>query len=286
MNILFIGSSGALSSVPFKSLLSSSHSISAVAVQNPIQFDNKIIALENESLALAANHSAIPVIDMSQPVDEIVKRCSDLAIDVILVSCYGKRLPGKIINLAAAGCYNMHPSLLPGFRGPEPIFWQMKYAVAVGVSWHEVTHDFDAGDIVTQQGVTLDDGASYYEISSQLAENGALLMHQLLAELDAGRLTTVPQDNDSASYYPYPSADDFEIDVNYSARQLYNFMTGTQAFAQPYSYQSANQRFFLDKALEFDTNLELETTEIQGDRLYIPCNEGVLIVAYTDKIVV
>ncbi len=74
MNILFIGSSGALSLVPFKSLLSSSHSISAVGVQNPIQFDNKIIALENESLALAANHSSIPVIDMSQPVDEIVKR--------------------------------------------------------------------------------------------------------------------------------------------------------------------------------------------------------------------
>ncbi len=180
----------------------------------------------------------------------------------------------------------MHPSLLPGFRGPEPIFWQMKYAVAVGVSWHKVTHDFDTGEIVAQQRITLDDGASYYEISSQLAENGALLMHQLLAELDSGKLMMASQDNDSASYYPYPSADDFEIDVNYSARQLYNFMTGTRAFAQPYSYQSGNQRFSLDEALDFDTNLELDTAEIQDDRLYIPSNEGVLIVSYTDKIVI
>ena len=139
MNIFFIGSSGALSLVPFKSLLSSGHSISAVGVQDPIQFDNKIIALENESLALAANHSSIPVVDMSQPVDDIVKQLSAHVIDVILVSCYGKRLPDRIIKLASAGCYNMHPSLLPGFRGPEPIFWQMKYAVAIGVSWHMVT---------------------------------------------------------------------------------------------------------------------------------------------------
>jgi methionyl-tRNA formyltransferase len=286
MNILFVGSSGELSLVPFKSLLMSSHSISAVAVQNPIRFDNKIIALENESLALAAKHSSIPVIDMSQAVDEIAKRCSDYAIDVILVSCYGKRIPDRIINLATGGCFNMHPSLLPEFRGPEPIFWQMKKAVDIGVSWHKVDHHFDTGDIVAQQRIVLDDGASFAEISSQLAENGALLMHQLLAELDSGQLAMIPQENENASYYPYPSAGDFEIDVNYSAQQLYNFMKGTQAFAQSYRYQSGNQLFSLDAALDFDTNLELDATELQGNRLYIPCNEGVLIVTYTDKIAI
>lgn len=286
MNILFIGSSGALSLVPFKSLLMSSHSISAVAVQDPIQFDNKIIALENESLALAAKHSSIPVIDMSQAVDEIVRQCCDFAIDVILVSCYGKRIPDRIINLAIGGCYNMHPSLLPGFRGPEPIFWQMKKAVDAGVSWHKVEHDFDTGAIVAQQRIALDDGASYDEINTQLAESGTLLLHQLLAELDSGQLAMEPQDDESSSYYPYPSAGDFEIDVNYSAHQLYNFMKATRVFARPYRYLSGKQLFSLDVALDFDTNLELDTTEIQGNRLYIPCNEGVLIVSYTDKIVI
>lgn len=286
MNIFFIGSSGALSLVPFKSLLSSGYNISAAGTYSPIAFDTKIIALENESLALAANQSAIPVIDLSQPVDEIVKRCSGLVIDVILVSCYGKRLPDEIINLASAGCYNMHPSLLPAFRGPEPVFWQMKKAADVGVSWHKVSHDFDAGDIVEQQRIILDDGASYHQISSHLAENGALMMHRLLAELDSDSLTVVPQDEAEASYYPYPSADDFEIDTDYSARQLYNFMRATEAFALPYRYRSGGQCFFLDKALEFDNNLELETLEIQGNRLYIPSNEGVLIAGYTDKIVI
>jgi methionyl-tRNA formyltransferase len=284
MNIFFIGSSGALSLAPFKSLLSSSYTISAVGTQSPVAFENKIIALENESLALAANQSAIPVIDMSQPVDEIVSQCSDYKFDAILMSCYGKRLPEAIIRLAAGGCYNMHPSLLPAFRGPEPVFWQMKYGADVGVSWHKVSHGFDAGDIVAQQRVKLDDGASYFDISSQLAENGAQLMHKFLAELDSGKLTVVPQDEAGVSYYPYPSADDFEIDTNYSARQLFNFMRGTEAFTQPYRYRSGRQCFLLDKALDFDTDLALESTQIERDRLYIPCNEGVLIVSYTDKI--
>ncbi|MBT8135307.1 MAG: hypothetical protein KJO03_12415, partial [Gammaproteobacteria bacterium] len=148
MNILFIGSSGALSLTPFKSLLSSPHSISAVATHRPITFEKKIFALENESLALAANQADIPVIDTSQPVDDIIRRCSDHKIDVILMSCYGKRLPDEIINLPVAGCYNMHPSLLPAYRGPDPIFWQLKYSAELGVSWHQVVSDFDAGDVI------------------------------------------------------------------------------------------------------------------------------------------
>ena len=286
MNILFIGSSGALSLTPFKSLLSSSHNISAVATYRPITFENKIIALENESLALAARQLDIPVIDMSQPVDALVKQLSEQQFDVILMSCFSKRLPAEIIDLPAAGCFNMHPSLLPSYRGPEPIFWQLKYGAVVGVSWHRVVNEFDAGDVVAQQGVKLEDGASYHEISSKLAEKGAQLMLRFLAELDGGRLTAVAQDNKLASYHPYPSANDFDIDTSYSARQLYNFMLGTEAFAQPYRYLSDSQHFFLDKPLAYDADRSIQSTRVEHDRLYIPCNGGVLIASYTDKITI
>ena len=126
MNILYIGSSGALSLTPFHKLLSSAYSVAAVAVHKPIQFQNKIIALENESLALAATRAEVPVIDLSQALADLIKQISDISIDVILMSCYSRRLPDAIINLPSKGCYNMHPSLLPRYRGPEPIFWQSR----------------------------------------------------------------------------------------------------------------------------------------------------------------
>ena len=64
MNILYIGSSAALSLIPFKKLLASANSISAVGVYKPLIFEHKVIALENESSALSAQLHAIPVIDL------------------------------------------------------------------------------------------------------------------------------------------------------------------------------------------------------------------------------
>lgn len=284
MNIFYIGSAGALSLIPFKKLLSEKFKVSAVGVASPITFDKKIIALENASLALAANASLIPVIDLSLSVPDIVAQCEEYSIDVILMSCYGRRLPDEIINLASKGCFNMHPSLLPRFRGAEPVFWQMKLAADVGVSWHRVLHDFDAGDIVAQKKVLLDDGANYSEITLQLAEAGAALMPALLSDLKKNKLHSSPQNPATASYYPYPQQHDFEIDLNYSAQQIYNFMTATQAFAMPYRCRLAGRQFYLDEALDYDNNLALESAEVQGKRLYIPCNGGVLIASYTDKI--
>lgn len=170
MNIFYIGSSGALSLVPFKKLLSSNNTVAAVGVFNPVVLHSKVIALENESLALAANQHDILLVDLSQPLAKILEQCEKCSIDIILMSCYSKRLPGELINIADKGCFNMHPSLLPQYRGPEPIFWQMKEASEMGVSWHQVSHAFDAGDLVSQQKVFVNEGAAYAEINQQLAE--------------------------------------------------------------------------------------------------------------------
>jgi len=284
MNILFIGSSGALSLIPFKKLLASEHTISAVAVYRPVLFDKKIIALENESLALAANQSGIPVIDFSQPVEAIRQQCRKYEINIMLMSCYSKRLSEDIFCLAEYGCYNMHPSLLPQFRGPEPVFWQYKLAAETGVSWHRVTAVLDAGDIVARKEIIMDDGLDYFQVNHKLATQGADLILPVLAGIESEHLHTVCQNSAMASYYPYPQADDFVIDTAYTAQQLYNFMCATRAFNQVFRYQSAGYLFYLDTALDYDNNLTLDAVEIQANRLYIPCNVGVLIATYTDKI--
>ncbi len=283
MNILFIGSSGALSLAPFKRLLATEYSIKAVGIYKPVVFDNKIIALENESLALAANQSEIPVLDLSQSFQNIDDQCKKYSIDIILMSCYSKRLPDEIINLPAKGCFNMHPSLLPHFRGPEPIFWQMKMAEELGVSWHQVVSELDAGSIVSHKKVHLEEGARYSEINLQLAEIGADLMLELLADIEDETLTFTPQDAEAASYYPYPEQHDFTIDLSGSAQTAFNFMCATRVFAYSYLCQFGNHQFLLDEALDYDNNRSLETVEVHGNSLYIPCNEGVLIASYTDK---
>lgn len=284
MNILYIGSSGALSLLPFKQLITSRHSIVAVGLNNPIVFNNRIIALENESLALAANQLDIPLIDLAQSQQAVYQQCTKLSVDVIVMSCYNRRLPDELIRLADKGCFNMHPSLLPNYRGSEPIFWQMKDASEVGVSWHRVVHDFDAGEVVAQQKVSLQEGLSYSEINLRLAKAGADLLPGLLAGLTAGTLTGVKQNPELASYYTYPKGDDFVVDTTWSARRAYNFMTSTRAFNYPYVCQIGSHRYLLDKAVDYDNNDTLLEAEVKADRLYIPFKEGVLVATFAAKL--
>ncbi len=109
-------------------------------------------------------------------------------------------------------------------------------------------------------------------------------MPALLTDLSSGSVAQTPQQQDMASYYPYPEQNDFIIDTQQSARQLFNFMSATQIFAQPYLCDHGLYRYTLEKVLDYDNNARLETVEVQADSLYIPCNDGVLIASYTDKI--
>lgn len=289
MNILYIGSSGPLSLVPFRKLLSSEHSVVAAGVYKPLKIDikgieSRVIALENDSLALAAQQQHVPVVDLSGDIADIIRQCSQYSIDIIVMSCYGKRLPQEIVRLAGKGCFNMHPSLLPGFRGPEPIFWQMKKAANVGVSWHRVVDELDAGDIVAQQRINVHDGAGYAEIAMQLAEAGATLLLHLLDKLAENGLLSVKQQTEFVSYYPYPDKKDFEIEPSWTAQHAYNFMRATQVFGQHYTYQSGGVIYQLGTAVDYDSNRQLEAAEINDSRLYIPCKDGVLITTYAGKI--
>lgn len=203
------------------------------------------------------------------------------------MSCYSKRLPQKIIGLASKGCFNMHPSLLPKYRGAEPVFWQMKAADDVGVSWHHVDADFaadlDSGAIVAQKKILLDDGLSHTEISSLAATRGADLMISLLAKLSDDELGSTKQDNELASYQSYPRAEDFVVDLNWTAQHAYNFMKATEKFGYHHQCKIGSQIYLLDKALDYDNNDSLVDVEVKGNVLYIPCNEGVLIARYTGK---
>jgi len=284
MKIMYIGSAGALSLKPFHALCEMDLPPVAVGAHRPIEFKNKIIALESESLALAANQRDIPVMDLSAPIERILEQCEALSIDTILMSCYPKRLPERLIEFVIGDCFNMHPSLLPGFRGPEPIFWQMKLTAETGVSWHRATAEFDAGDIVAQSNVLLDEGDSYDEICQALANKGAELMLSLLSKIEEGSLQGAPQSEQLASYYPYPSAEDFSLDTRWTAEHAFNFMTATQKFGEVYRCKTYGYCFYLKQALDYDNNLNLDASEIKGDRIYIPFKEGVLTAIYTDKI--
>ncbi|MCG6871780.1 MAG: hypothetical protein LJE84_05775, partial [Gammaproteobacteria bacterium] len=84
---------------------------------------------------------------------------SELEAGLFLVACYPRRLPGEVFRLAQRACLNLHPSLLPGYRGPAPVFWQLQDGERnTGISLHHVTDRLDAGPLVAQRRVPLPPG--------------------------------------------------------------------------------------------------------------------------------
>ncbi len=130
----------------------------------------------------------------------------------VLVS-YGKIIPQAVIDLFHPGIINLHPSLLPQYRGPSPI----EAAIAnrdglTGVSLMQLSAKMDAGPIYAQLPYALDQSETRPELYDTLSQLGVhLLVDKLPAILD-GSLSPEPQDESKATYCQLLSKDDNLID--------------------------------------------------------------------------
>jgi len=106
----------------------------------------------------------------------------ECAPDLIVSAFFDQRLEEIALTIPACGSVNIHPSLLPAFRGVEPVLQaKLQNGPGIGVTVHRMTPVFDAGNILAQQSVDLRDGASVFETTARLLEHGAELLIGALA---------------------------------------------------------------------------------------------------------
>jgi len=160
---------------------------------------------KNSLTGLAAAHD-VPVLRTQNIHDpHLLNELSVLAADVLLVACFPLKLPRAIWHKPRQACWNLHPSLLPKYRGPAPLFWQLRHQERdTGVSLHEVTDQLDAGNIVAQQARPLPANTSAAELDEWVADIGVGLFLEAMQQCRRDCLTTRSQDEAAASYFPYP----------------------------------------------------------------------------------
>lgn len=118
----------------------------------------------------------------------------------VLVS-YGKIIPQRIIDLFTPGIINVHPSLLPLYRGPSPIESAIKNGdLQTGVSIMQLSSAMDAGPVYSQSVHPLDQTETQPELYATLAEEGTALLLDTLPAILSGELTALPQDHTKAIY--------------------------------------------------------------------------------------
>ena len=148
--------------------------------------------------------------------------------DIAIVCCYPARLPKRVIDCTRLGGLNIHPSPLPAYRGPEPLFWMYRDGVETGgVSIHRLTPDLDTGDLVAQEPISIDIGKPGDELWRESAELSARLLLDVLPELEGRLRTATPQASRGASYQSWPTSDDLLIDpLEWDASHLFHFCRG------------------------------------------------------------
>ena len=225
MNIVYIGSSGPLSIIPLQTLINSKFNVSAVAVDSNKNDTIPNINKNSDSLASLAFYNNVPLIKLTKKVASNVAAIKKYQPDIILVSCYARKIPNEIAQLAKVGCFNIHPSLLPKYRGPTPLFWQFKKGEEnFGITLHRVTEKFDQGNIIAQQTIKMPDGISKAEASILLAKLASKIILKTLALLLNGDFKEIMQDETIASYQSYFKKEDYAVSINWTAKRLYNFI--------------------------------------------------------------
>ena len=156
---------------------------------------------------------------------EVQRRMSELRPDVIVVAAYGRYIPREVLELPLRGCLNVHPSLLPKYRGPSPVSAAILAGDdATGVTVMKVTEEMDAGPIVTSRRTAIGPDETAESLTRRLFELGAELLVEVLPKWAAGDIEGEPQDQGLATATKLLTREDGEIDWNkpaaFIARQV------------------------------------------------------------------
>lgn len=152
---------------------------------------------------------------------EITDELNSFGVQLGAVASYGKLIPDKILDIFPLGLINVHPSLLPKYRGPAPIEAAILNGDAeTGVSIMRVTHEMDAGPVYAQETVPLTGRETQPELYDQLAKIGAELLEEALPGIAAGHLEARPQNDKLAVTTSLIQKADGQIDWAQPAGQI------------------------------------------------------------------
>ncbi len=200
---------------------------------------------------------------------EIPSELTAKKFDVFVVAAYGKILRSDVLSLPTHGCVNLHPSLLPRFRGASPIESQiLADEKPVGVSVMLMDEKMDEGPILAQMPLTIANWPISREILTELLaiQNGKLAA-DVLPKYLSGEIMPVPQDHSLATYTKKISKADGELDLaapayqNYLKYLAYDGWPGTFFFVQK---NGAPMRVKITQATYANDTFEIERVIPEG----------------------
>ncbi len=222
---------------------------------------------------------------------EIVDTLKDINPDVICVVAYGKIIPKEILEIPKYGCVNVHPSLLPQYRGSAPIQWAILNGdKETGVTTMYLDEGMDSGDIILQTKTLIDKDETSGELWDRLSKIGAELLVETLEKIEN---KTAPRIKQPKEFTLAPMIEKSQAKIDWeskTAQEIKNLVRGLNPIMGAYSVLNEKKiKFwkvdklsieeFINKYPEFK-EYEYRFLEIDpGTVLYIDKKEAIYIMA-------
>ncbi|KND50892.1 MAG: methionyl-tRNA formyltransferase [Parcubacteria bacterium C7867-007] len=242
-----------------------------VVITAPDRPAGRGMQLSEPEVKVWAQERNIPVLQPEKLGKEFRAELSTYECEVFLVAAYGKILGEKLLALAPRGCINVHPSLLPKYRGAAPIEGQiLADEKEVGVSIMQLDSEMDHGPILIQERVDVSGWpVGRMELSELLARTGGRAAASTLPSWVAGTLTATPQNHVLATYTRKTEKEDGLIDPNGPARENYLKYCAYEGWPGLYFFIERNGikiRVKITKASFADDAFVIETVIPEGKR--------------------
>jgi methionyl-tRNA formyltransferase len=176
---------------------------------------------EPTECAMAAAAQSIPLLKPEKLDSAAREQAATLNADLLVSFAYGKIFGPQFLALFPLGGINIHPSLLPQYRGPTPIPAAiLNRETVTGITIQRLAAEMDSGDILIQETAPLNGRETTAGLSDIMAKKAAQLLPAALRGIAAGTLRATPQDHAAATYCSLIKKEDGLIDWNRSATEI------------------------------------------------------------------
>jgi len=221
LRILFMGTPD-FSAKILTALLDADYDIIGVFTQSDKKVGRKQV-IEKSPVKIIAEKNNLLVFTPHRFGSEIINDINGLQPDLIILVAYGKILPKEVLTAPRLGAVNIHPSLLPKFRGPSPIQNTLLSGDEMtGSTIMMMDASVDTGDILRQKEIAVTSNETYVELADKLADFSANLLLETLDDFLAGDIVPQKQDDALASYCKMIKKADGQINWQNSAETIYN----------------------------------------------------------------
>ena len=281
LKIIFAGSSS-FSKEPLKALYDMDYEIVGVLTQPDKKQGRGQKRGANPIKALAIDFG-LKILDMPDlKTDSAFLEIQELNPDVILTASYGNFIPQQILNLATIDTLNIHPSLLPQWRGATPIQASILNGdTKTGVSLIRMTSELDAGPVFTSDVINIDEQETHQTLSSKLSLLSATMIKESLSRILSGKIEPKEQKEEEATFCKKISKADGEISWHKSAKAINRSIKAYNPWPIAYTYIDNKYLRLWDSAIDNSgpqSGRPGEVIALQSDGVLIQTGSGSLII--------